>query len=76
MKPPKNDHPIYPILRLAVVMFAMFATLELVASDFDETEIIALVVLFIVASSTEGVSSLIGYLAKKYEIKKRDDDES
>lgn len=47
-------HPIWPIVRLVVLMIALSTVLYLTASNFDDTEIIALTGAFLAAASVEG----------------------
>ena len=51
-----NDpsHPIWSLIRLAVLMTALVIVLWLQASSFDSNEIITLVAVFVAASTIEG----------------------
>jgi len=48
------DHPIWSILRLVVLLVSMFGVLYINASNFDRTEIVSIVQLFIMAVGIEG----------------------
>lgn len=54
------QHPVWSLLRLAVVMVALCVTLWVNASQFDATEIKSIVTMFLVAAGAEGVSQLLG----------------
>lgn len=56
-----NDasHPIWSLLRLAIYMIALVATLLFNANTFDATEVKTIITMFVVASGTEGVTQLI-----------------
>ena len=55
-------HPIWPILRLAVLMLSLLSILYFTATHFDETEVKTLVGAFLTAGSVEGLSA---FLTKK-----------
>lgn len=58
-------HPIWPILRLAVMMSALTAVLYFTAQHFDETELRTLIGMFLAGSLAEGLPALIGRFTKK-----------
>ena len=53
------SHPVWPILRLLIVMTALSITLWLNASTFDETEIKTIITMFLIAAGAEGASSFL-----------------
>lgn len=57
---PESAHPIWSIIRLAVIMVAMCFVLYLNASKFDETEIRSIVTVFFVAAGSEAITRAIG----------------
>ena len=60
-----NDHPIWPIARLAVMMAALLGVLYLNSSKFDATEIKSLCEYFLIAVGVEGgVRGIRGVLKK------------
>lgn len=51
-------HPIWPILRLAVLMLALVGVLWATANDFDETEEETIIWMFLAAGGIEGISKI------------------
>ncbi len=49
------NHPIWPIVRLTILMTALTITLWLTASNFDYTEIRTIIITFLFAGTSEGV---------------------
>jgi len=47
-------HPMWPLLRLMVLMVSMSFVLWLFSSNFDQTELQSIIMIFIAAASTEG----------------------
>jgi hypothetical protein len=58
-------HPIWSLIRLAIVMVSLTIILYLCASQFDQTEIQTLVWAFIAIAGGEGLSQLLGRLTTK-----------
>jgi len=48
-------HPVWAILRTSVIMLTLIIVLKMTASQFDETELRTILVLFITAAVGEGV---------------------
>jgi hypothetical protein len=55
---PSSDHPLWPLIRIAIYMAALLGTLYFNASQFDATEIKSLVTMFLVAAGTEGIGQI------------------
>lgn len=55
-----EEHPIWPIIRIAVVMISVTILLWASASNFDKTEIRVILALIPVLAGTEGVKKLLG----------------
>jgi len=53
------NHPIWPILRLAVMMAALTVILYLNASNFDRTEMQTIIFAFLAGGGVEGFTSLL-----------------
>ena len=49
-----HNHPIWPIVRLSILMLSMSFVLWLLSSNFDKTEIRSIILIFVTAASTEG----------------------
>ncbi len=60
-----KHHPMWSSLRLFLVMLCLVVTLFLTANNFDKTEISSIVALFLTASGTEGMSTLVSKFIKK-----------
>lgn len=60
-----SKHPIWPIIRIAVVMGALVVILMLTAQHFDETEIETLVYAFATIAGIEGVVNVVNRMSGK-----------
>lgn len=58
-----NNHPIWSIIRVAVIMMALLAILALTAQHFDSTEVKTLVWTFAAIAGLEGG---INYVTRKH----------
>lgn len=58
------NHPVWPIIRLVIVMVALVVTLWLNASSFDKTEIRTIITMFLIAGGAEGASSFLSQFRK------------
>lgn len=54
----KASHPVWPILRLGILMLTLTVILKLTASSFDYTEIRTIIAMFITFAGFEGASML------------------
>lgn len=52
------NHPIWGIIRLAVLMVSLVIVLWMNATNFDETELRSIVIVFLVAAGSEGAVKL------------------
>ena len=59
---PDANHPLWPIVRLAVMMAALTGVLYVTAAKFDETELKTIVYVFLFAAGVEGVPQVLGRL--------------
>ena len=59
------SHPLWPLLRLVVMMVALTIILKSFATTFDATEIKTICIMFFIAAGTEGTTSLVGLLRGK-----------
>lgn len=58
-------HPIWPLLRLVVMVSALTAVLWMNASEFDNTELQTIIGMFLIGGATEGVSAIAGIFTRK-----------
>ena len=61
---PEANHPLWPIVRLAVMMAALTGVLYVTANKFDETELKTIVYVFLFAAGVEGVPQVLGRFVK------------
>ena len=54
-----KDHPVWPIIRTAVVLLALTIILWMNASHFDDTEIRTLVGMFFALLGAEGITNAV-----------------
>lgn len=47
-------HPLWPLVRLSILMLTLVLVLWLQASNFDQTEIKAIILIFLAAAGVEG----------------------
>lgn len=52
------DHPIWPIIRMALILLTLIVVLWMNASHFDETEIKTILTMFLALLGAEGVSKM------------------
>lgn len=72
MNIPQPAHPVWSILRLAVVMAALTAILFVTANKFDDTEIRTIIYVFLFAAGVEGVPQVAGKVARA--LSRKDDE--
>jgi hypothetical protein len=58
------SHPIWSILRLAIIMLALYGVLRLNAEDFNAGEIRTIFAMGLIAASAEGGSQFLRGLLK------------
>lgn len=57
-------HPIWPIIRLVVIMVGLTAVLYLTANNFDSTELKTIITMFLIGSGVEGVSAVLARIPR------------
>lgn len=53
------DHPVWPLLRLLILMVSLYLILRQTASNFDVTEIITICGMFLAAAGGEALPPLL-----------------
>ena len=53
------NHPIWPLLRLTVMMIALTIVLYLSAHTFDNTELTTILTMFLIGAGIEGLPALL-----------------
>ena len=53
------NHPVWGFARLVVVMLTLSITLFLTATNFDKTEVQAIIILFLVAAGVESTTGIV-----------------
>ena len=51
---PSNDHPIWALIRLSILMLTLSGVLWLTATDFDVTEVRTIITIFLIYTGAEG----------------------
>jgi len=52
-------HPIWPLARLVVMVVALTVVLSITASQFDQTELITIMTMFLFGASSEGLTQFV-----------------
>lgn len=60
MQLPHMSHPIWILLRMTIALVGMYAILHAVATQFDDTEKMTLIGMFLVLGGGEGLNAFIG----------------
>lgn len=60
------NHPLWAILRLAVMMAALTGVLYVTANRFDETEVRTIIYVFLFAAGVEGVPQVVGRISRSF----------
>ncbi len=54
------QHPVWPIIRLTVMLFFLTAILYLTAHQFDQTELKTIIGMFMAGAVAEGLPGMVG----------------